>query len=112
MGFGVFERATGPKWACFDGISDMNAVIDAVLEEVFDLTRLIRQTEDDIDDSTASHQINLIKKKRRIRNRDDRLRRVDRKRTQAGSLATRENEAFHTLSLYQKKDWANALPVL
>ena len=100
MLFRVLEGAARTERRAFDGIADPHAIIGAVLQEVFDLPGLIRQAENDLLNARASHQINLIQKKRRVSDRNDRFWSIDRQRPKPGAFATGENESLHISFLY------------
>jgi hypothetical protein len=57
--FGILKRASGAKGRAFYRISDPYAVIRAIFEQVLDLSWLVGQTENDLVDACASHQIYL-----------------------------------------------------
>ena len=93
--FGILESPAGAKRRAFDGISDPDAVIGPVFQEIFDFSRLIRQAEDDFVDAGASHKIDLIKQKWRICDGHDGFRGIDRKRPEACALPSGQNESLH-----------------
>jgi len=57
--FGILKRAAGAKGRSFYGISDPYTVVRAIFQEILDLSRLVGQTENDLVDPCASHQIDL-----------------------------------------------------
>ncbi len=106
MLFSILERASRSQWSPLDRISNPDTVIRPILQKVFDFSRLIREAEDDFTDSAASHQVDLIKKKRRIGDRHNRFRCVDGQRPESRPFPTGENESFHRTPLYQKTEAA------
>jgi hypothetical protein len=98
--FRILECAACAERRAFDGIANPDAVIRAVLEQIFDLPGLIRQAENNLLNPRASHQIDLVEEKRRVCNGNDRLWSVDRQRPKPGTFATGENESLHISFLY------------
>ena len=62
--FGVLECASGSKRRSFNGISNPDPVIGTVFQQVFDLSRLIGQAQNDLADTGTAHQIDLIQQER------------------------------------------------
>ena len=68
----------------------------AFADDFLDAARLVVQAEDDLVDlRNLTQQIDLIVEKGPVQNRDDRLGRVHRERTQSRALAAGEQNGFH-----------------
>jgi hypothetical protein len=107
--FRVLECAPGSQRIGLNGVPNTDSVFGAVLQEVLDLTRLIRKAEDDLLDPAASHEIDLVQQEWRVGYRDYRLRSIDRQRPEAGSFATGKDESLHTtLLIPETRPHANA----
>ena len=95
MLLGILEGATGTEGRSFDGIADADAVIGSVLQKILNLSWLIGKAQDDLINAAASHEIDLIEKKRRVRHGNNGLWSIESQRTEACALTAGENESFH-----------------
>src|SRR5262249_27067033 len=100
MLFSVLESPAGAERCSFHSVPNPYAVIGPVFEKILDFSRLIGEAEDDLVYAGAAHKINLIKEKRRICDRHDWFRSIDRKRPEACPLPPGQNESLHTGFLY------------
>ncbi len=93
---GVTNRAAGAERRGLDDVAQPHAGAGAVAEHFLDAPRLVVQAEDDLVDlRNLLQQIDLVVKERAIEDRHDRLRRMNRQRTEARALASGEQNGFH-----------------
>ena len=93
---GVAHRSTGPEWRWLDDVADGEPGIAAVAEDFLDPARLVVEAQHDaVNLGHALQQVELIVEKRAVEDRDDRLWRVNRERTQACALAPCEQDGLH-----------------
>src|SRR5205085_8977623 len=98
--FGKLVRAGRAHRLRLGRVLDLHAVLRTVAQELFDLDRLIRKRERDVSDTGAAQRVYLIKQKRPVADRHNRLRRIDRERAQARALAASENQCLHSESVF------------
>ena len=93
---GVAHRAAGAERHWFDHVTDAEAAVAAVAEDLLDAARLVVEAEHHlVDFRDLLQQIELIVKKRPLEDRDDGLGRVNRERAEARALAPREHDRLH-----------------
>ena len=93
---GVAHGAGGAERRRLDDVADAQPAVAAVAEDLFDPARLVVEAEDDLVDLRhLLQQIELVVEERPVEDRHDRLRRVNRQRTEARALAPREQDRLH-----------------
>ena len=75
-------------------VTHRDAVVETVAEEVFDLSRLVRQTENYLGDLSPLDVVDLKKEKRDVRQGNDGLWGVQCQRAQSRPFSARENECL------------------
>ena len=93
---GVLDGAARAERRRFDHVPQRQPGLAAVAENFLDAARLIVEAQDDfVDFGDFLYEIELKLQKRPIEDRDDRLRRVNRERTQPRALAACEQNRLH-----------------
>ena len=93
---GVAHRAAGAERRRLDDVSDAEAALAAVAEDLLDSARLVIQAEDDlVDFRNLLQKIELVVEERPLEDRNDGLGRVNRQWTEARALAPREHDRLH-----------------
>ena len=93
---GVANRAAGAERRRLDDVAQAHAGAGAVAEHLFDAARLVVEAEDHLVDlGHLLEQIDLVVEERAIENRHDRLRGMNRQRTEARALASSEQNGLH-----------------
>ena len=75
--FREFISARSSHWLRLDCVFQLNAMLRAVAEKLFDLVRLIRKRKGDVCDAGAAQSVDLIEQERSIANWHNRFRCVD-----------------------------------
>ena len=93
---GVADGAGRAERRRLDDVSDAEADVAAVAEDLLDAPRLVVQAEDDLVDlGHLLQQIELVVQERPLEDRNDRLGRVDGQRAQSRALAPGQQDRLH-----------------
>jgi hypothetical protein len=110
---GVLDRAGRAERLRLDDISNAQAELRSVAENLFDAPRLVIEAENDlVDFRDRPEQIELIEQERAVEDWDDGLRRVGRQRAQPRAHPAGQQDCLHdSLRVYRHSASPFPLPI-